>query len=267
MKVFYIQIIPEDKPEEFFVEENEFDDLKLKDKVIVRTKLGADLGEIVKMEAAGFSKEAEKEEIKKILRKTTTEDIEKYKKRNQNKKEAIEGVKKIIKNKKLPLKVINLIFSFDGSRVTVIFTAPSRIDFRELVKDLSHYFHRSVRMLQVGVRDEAESKGDIGPCGQILCCRRFLKKIGPVSTGLLSEQQLFSRGPERMSGVCGRLKCCLAFEEEVYKELTKNLPAIGTEIKVGKRKGKVVERQILKQKVIVETKDGERLEIGVNKLS
>jgi len=273
MIIISVQIIPEDKPKEIIKRwDNELidiNDFKLKEQVIVKTEMGVDLGEIVKIEEKkDFSGEIEEKGDKKmVLRKASAEDLDKYEKKNQEKNKAIEEIKRIVKEKKLPVKVINLVFSFDGSRLTIVFTAPARIDFRELVKGLSHFFHRSVRMLQLGVRDEAEKLGNIGPCGNTLCCKKFLKKITSISTGLLSSQQLFSRGSERMTGVCGRLKCCLAFEEKIYKELSKNLPPLGSEIKVGDKKGKVVEWLIIKQKVVVETSDGTKIEVKVDEIS
>ena len=272
MVVISVEIIPETQPEEItqkwdglLITSNDFN---LGEKVIIKTEKGIDLGKIIKIEVRPNGSEKGGKNKKIILRKATSEDLKKYEKKNskKEKEESVEEVKKIIKKYKLPIKITDVIFSFDSSRVVIVFTAPARVDFRELVKELSHKFHRSIRMYQVGVRDEAERLGDIGPCGQTLCCKSFLKKINSISTSLLSSQQLFSRGSERMTGVCGRLKCCLAFEEKVYKELSKNFPAIGKEVKTKKGEGKVLIWKILKQSLIIETKDGARIEVRIDEI-
>ena len=280
MIVVSIEIIPKIQPEEITQRWDgqpiTSDDFNLGEKVIIKTEGGIDLGKIIKIEVRPKSdtrsdsrSETEGKSKKIILRKATSEDLKKYEKKNskKEKEESIEEVKKIIKKYKLPIKITDVIFSFDSSRVVIVFTAPTRVDFRGLVKELSHKFHRSIRMYQVGVRDEAERLGDIGPCGQTLCCKSFLKKIVSISTNLLSSQQLFSRGSERMTGVCGRLKCCLAFEEKVYKELSKNFPAIGSEVKTKKGEGKVLIWKILKQSLIIETKDGAKIEVRIDEIN
>jgi len=167
------------------------------------------------------------------------------------------------------MKLIDALFSFDGSKIIFAFTAPHRIDFRDLVKNLVQEFHKSVRMHQVGARQETGLIGDIGPCGRTLCCLSFLKNLGRVSAEMMFNQQLSQRGPERMSGVCGRLKCCLAFENEKYRKLKENFPEIGKEVKTKTGKGKVIDWHILKQTVIVEIKEGKdkiRVEIPLEEI-
>jgi len=265
MIVVYVRTILQSHPEEIkkkwpnqLINKNDF---QLKDKVIIRSGDGTDMGEVVGIKENSLRQPAD--EKKSILRRATIDDIRKYERRNEEKDKALKRVKEIVKNYNLPLKISQVIFSFDGGRVIIVFTAPSRIDFRELVKDLSHRFHKSIRMLQIGTRDEAERLGDIGSCGCPLCCRAFLKELGNIPISFLSDQQLAARGAERMTGLCGRLKCCLAFEEEVYKKLAKDFPPLGKEIEAGKIKGKVVEWRVLKQKVIVVTKDGTRQEVAI----
>ena len=154
------------------------------------------------------------------------------------------------------MKLIDAHFSYDGGRIVFAYIAPERVDFRTLVKDLTHRFHKSVRMHQVGVREEAGFTGDIGPCGRPLCCLKFLKNLGNVGTELIFDQQLAHRGTERLSGICGRLKCCLLFEEENYKELAKNLPVVGSIVKTKRGEGKVINWHILTQSVDIKTDKG-----------
>ncbi len=242
------------------------------DRVVIKTEMGTELGEVIKIEEkpdeegveeAHSVDSGEQETIEGanfILRKASSVDLDKYKEKNKTKKEVIKKCEELVKKRKLAMKIIDVLFSFDGGRIIFAFTAPGRIDFRDLVKELAQKFHKSIRMYQVGVRQETGLFGDIGPCGRPLCCQKFLKKLGSVTTDLIFDQQLAHRGPERLSGVCGRLKCCLAFEEEAYKELAKKLPAIGSKVKTTKGEGRVVDWHILKQSVMVEI-EGTRIEV------
>ena len=250
------------------------DKFQVGDKIVVKTDLGVDLTQIVKIEekteeesALAKTVPAEGEESAAesgnfILRKAGQEDLDKYAEKNKIRDEAMKKCEEMVKKRKLAMKIIDVLFSLDGGRVTFAFTAPGRMDFRELVKDLAQEFHKSIRLYQVGARQETGLVGDIGPCGRPLCCQ-FLKKLGSVTTEFIYNQQLSHRGPERLTGVCGRLKCCLVFEQEMYQELAKNLPALGSQIKTAKGEGKVVGQYILKQSVVIELKDGIKVEVPV----
>lgn len=234
---------------------------------IIKTNLGTDLGKIIKIEEE--SKEEDRGEGNFILRKCVPDDMVKLKERNKYKKEAIKKCEALVKKKGLPMKIIDALFSFDGSKIIFAFTAPTRIDFRDLVKDLVQEFHKSIRIHQVGARQETGLMGDIGPCGRSLCCLSFLKNLGHVTTEMMFDQQLSQRGPERLSGICGRLKCCLAFENEMYKKLKESLPTVGETVKTKKGKGRVIDRHILKQTVVVEIgdkKDKTRIEMPVSEI-
>jgi len=238
-------------------------DLKTGDFVIVKTDFGIDLGQVMKTE----TKEAELGQtetggLRIILRKVTAEDLEKFKKREAEKGRAIEESNKLIKKYNLPIKLVDVLFHFDGGRITFAFVAPERIDFRELVKELSRKFHKSIRMYQITARQEAAvAGGDIGSCGQVICCRCFLKEIRPVGTDLINNQELTHRGIDRLLGVCGRLKCCLLYEEELYKELAAVFPAIGATVKTGQGKGEVIDRHFLKETLTIKTQDGVLIEV------
>jgi len=251
--------------EEIFCQENEDVNLKTGDGVLIRTELGIELGEV-----AGF-KEMEEETAKKkelkILRKPSLEDIKKAEIADKQKDETVGVCKKLVKKYNLPMKIVDCYFSFDGGRIIFSFVADGRIDFRDLVKDLTRKFQKSIRLQQIGMRDEAKKVGGVGPCGRETCCKRFLKNLGNISTDLSRDQQIAHRGSDRISGVCGRLMCCLAYEEEMYQQLSKNLPPLEAEVKTKKGKGKVVRWHILKQSVDVQY-DGETiLEIPVSEIS
>jgi cell fate regulator YaaT (PSP1 superfamily) len=149
------------------------------------------------------------------------------------------------------MKVVDAHFSFDGGRLIFPFIADGRVDFRQLVKDLTHHFQKSIRLQQIGIRDEAKITGDFGSCGRQLCCKTHLKSLVSITSELAEVQQIAHRGSERLSGQCGRLRCCLAYEGKNYEELASNLPAIGSTIKTPQGKGEVIGWHTLKQTVDV----------------
>jgi len=137
------------------------------------------------------------------------------------------------------------------------FIADGRVDFRELVKDLSKKYKKKIRLYQLGVRDEAKMCGDIGDCGQVLCCKRFLKRLESINTGFARDQQIAHRGLDKLSGMCGRLKCCLAYEESHYQELISKLPEIGEKVITKNGEGVVIELLPLKSSARIQlNKDG-----------
>ena len=257
MVIVFVQLAPWDVPYILtkvrggeFIEKNQF---KVNDYLIIKTDLGTDLGKVIKVEEK--SEEDNEQQKNFILRIANFRDVEKLKERNKHKKEILKKCEQLVKKRKLAMKIIDAHFSFDGSKIIFAFTAPSRIDFRLLVRDLVQEFHKSIRMHQVGARQETGLAGDTGPCGRSLCCLTFLKKLGHVTTEMIFDQQLAQRGPERLSGICGRLKCCLAFENEMYKDLREKLPVLGKNVKTKKGNGKVIDWHILKQTVMVEIMD------------
>jgi len=161
----------------------------------------------------------------------------------------------------LDMKLVEAEYSFDKSKIIFYFTSEGRVDFRELVKDLARIFKARIELRQIGVRDEAKLFGGFGSCGKELCCRRFLKDFEPVTIRMAKEQGL-PLNPPKISGVCGRLMCCLAYECKVYKELSRDLPKEGDKINTPEGKGKVVSVNILKRSVIVEVgTEGKQIEI------
>lgn len=249
MKVAQIQFSPWDKIYDFDINNLE---LSRGDNVIVKTDIGTEIGKVVDFKEFTSEEVKQNNEIKPIVRKANLSDLEKSKKKNEDKKEALQYCKKMVSKHKMPMKLVDVHFSFDDSRITFAFIADGRVDFRELVKDLTRHFNRTIRLHQIGIRDEAKLRGDVGHCGRGLCCRGFLRELSSVTSEMADLQQVSHRGSERISGVCGRLMCCLGYEEKFYNELASKLPPIESEVKVDSKKGKVVGWHVLKQSIDVE---------------
>jgi cell fate regulator YaaT (PSP1 superfamily) len=185
---------------------------KVGDHCIVETERGKEFGTVVLREAIE-EKHLAKRRLKSVLRKADPGDVEIYSKIEEREKEAFTFCVSKIKQRELPMKLVGVDYAFDGSKATFYFTADGRIDFRELVKDLVQQFHTRIEMRQIGVRDEAKMRGGYGACGRPLCCSCFLKSFEPVSIKMAKKQSL-SLNPSKISGTCGRLMCCLAYEDE-----------------------------------------------------
>ena len=207
-----------------------------------------------------------KEEIPKIIRKATSVDLKAVEKNNQKCVEIIKTCRDLVRENGLPMKIVDVHLSFGGGKITFSFIAESRVDFRELVKSLSRNFQRSVRLHQIGSRDEAKKRGGFGICGCQLCCTKFLKDLPSVTTEDARVQQMEHRGSERISGLCGRLKCCLGFESDHYRELLKNMPNIGKAVKVDGKKCVVVKMDILSQEVVVKFEDENKRKVSIKDL-
>ncbi|MBU1149157.1 stage 0 sporulation protein [Patescibacteria group bacterium] len=238
-------------------------DLAKGEQVLVKTEMDQEAGEVV-----GF---AEEEKIDQrftgpeyhVIRKINSEDKAKLVEYVKKAEEAVQKCRDLIKKYNLPMNLVDCEYSFDGGKMVFTFTAESRVDFRDLVKDLSHFFQKSIRLQQIGIRDETKRLGDIGVCGRQLCCQTYLKQLGNVSSDLARSQQVAHRGSDRISGACGRLICCLAHEEELYRECSKNLPPIGRMVRTDQGRGEVVAWNILKQTVDVRMEDKSTIEVPV----
>lgn len=204
-------------------------DIEKGQNVIVETSRGVEFGEVV----VG-PKEVDEESIvsplKKVLRIATLEDEIKAKENKEKEKKAFEICLEKIEKHGLEMKLIDVEYTFDNNKVIFYFTADGRIDFRELVKDLAAIFKTRIELRQIGVRDETKMLGGIGPCGVSLCCSTWLGEFEPVSIKMAKDQNL-SLNPSKISGICGRLLCCLRYEHESYLELKKGLPNAGERIK------------------------------------
>ena len=237
------------------------------DHVIVETARGVEYGYVV----LGV-KEVEEDKIiqplKPVMRVATPEDDEKAEKNREKEREAYKICLEKIRKHELEMKLIDAEYTFDNNKVLFYFTADGRIDFRELVKDLAAVFKTRIELRQIGVRDETKILGGIGICGRPLCCHSYLADFAPVSIKMAKEQNL-SLNPTKISGVCGRLMCCLKNEQETYEELNSRLPNVGDYVTTADgMKGEVTSLSVLRQLVkVVVTMENDEKEIREYKVS
>lgn len=226
------------------------------DHVIVETARGIEYGYVV-LGSREVSDDKVVQPLKSVIRMATREDEDVELKNHDKEREAFRICKEKIRKHGLQMKLIDAEYTFDNNKVLFYFTADGRIDFRELVKDLASVFKTRIELRQVGVRDETKIVGGIGICGRPLCCHSYLSEFIPVSIKMAKEQNL-SLNPTKISGVCGRLMCCLKNEEETYEDLNSKLPNVGDYVTTDDGlKGEVHSVSVLRQlvKVIVITKD------------
>lgn len=239
--------------EDFFTEAPE---LKFKDKVVIESERGTEAGEIVsKLEGpcgCGGT-------CPKILRKFTPEDHKSLREIEEKRiNEALTFCKEKIHEKSLPMKLTTVEHLLDGKKIIFYFVAQERVDFRELVRELAKKYHTRIEMRQIGVRDEARFLAQYQHCGRELCCRSFLKRLEPV-TMKMAKNQRATLDPSKISGRCGRLMCCLRYENDVYEEFKGYLPRKNSIIHTSKGTGKVIDFEILRQKVTIHTEDNRTL--------
>jgi cell fate regulator YaaT (PSP1 superfamily) len=224
-------------------------DIKKGDKVIVETARGLEYGEAV----IGIREVNESDivaPLKKVVRIVTIEDQTRHDDNKTKEKEAYDLCFRKIVEHKLPMKLIDVEYTFDNSKIIFYFVADGRIDFRELVKDLAAVFRTRIELRQIGVRDESKMVGGLGPCGRPMCCSSFLGDFEPVSIKMAKEQNL-SLNPTKISGVCGRLMCCLNYEQQTYEDIRSKTPTVGSVVKTKDGQGEVVENNILLEAVKV----------------
>ena len=221
--------------------------------VVVETARGLEYGTVV----VG-PKEIDESELvsplKPIIRIATDEDRQVYLENKEKAKETFELCQQKIKEHDLNMFLIDCEYTFDRNKLIFYFTAEGRIDFRELVKDLAAIFKTRIELRQIGVRDEAKSIGGLGPCGRSLCCSSWLGDFQPVSIKMAKDQSL-SLNPTKISGICGRLFCCLKYEHDVYVEAIEKVPPVGAIVKVDGNKGKVIETNPLLEQAKIEFND------------
>jgi cell fate regulator YaaT (PSP1 superfamily) len=233
------------------------------DYVIVEADKGLDYGQVVADVEMVLDKDMEGGgPVRKIIRKTNPWDHSQIEKNKKKASELIDACAKKIESHNLPMKLIEAEYSFDRSKIIFYFTSQSRVDFRDLVKDLANTFRARIELKQIGVRDEARILGGFGPCGRELCCAKFLKDFESVTIRMAKDQNL-SLNPTKISGLCGRLMCCLSYEYETYRECIRGMPRVGQEIKHEKVKGRVVSTNPLKRTVTISTEDGNLIEVPV----
>ncbi|MBD3184234.1 stage 0 sporulation protein [Candidatus Poribacteria bacterium] len=210
-------------------------------------------------------KPASQVDIPKIVRLANDDDIRYFQEKKQKEIEAREICRKKIKDRNLPMKLVKTRFSANNRKITFYFTSERRVDFRELVKDLAYIFKRRIELRQIGVRDETKMCGGYGCCGLPLCCSNFLKKLGRMEIKMAKEQDM-TLTPSKISGVCGRLLCCLRYENEWYHDMKEVMPEVGSRIKTNGIKGTVEELDLFHSIVKVRDESGRLLEIPLRSL-
>ena len=217
--------------------------VKVGDKVIVETQNGNEFGLVSE---ANFQVDEDKivSPLKKMLRFANEKDLKRVEDNKKKEAEAFKACEELVEVHGLDMKLVEVEYSFDGSKVVFFFTSDGRVDFRELVKDLAGRFHTRIELRQIGVRDEAKMLGGIGICGQPYCCKQFLSDFQPVSIKMAKEQGL-SLNPTKISGSCGRLMCCLKYEQDAYEYLNSFTPHVGATVKTENGTGIVTDVNLI----------------------
>ena len=213
------------------------------DRVIVETSRGIECGEVILSNRKVDDKQVT-QPLKKMLRPASRQDLEKFEKNREKEESALKVCQEKARSHNLEMKLIDVEYTFDNSKVVFYFTADGRVDFRELVKDLASVLKTRIELRQIGVRDEAKILGGLGICGRPFCCSTFLDEFQPVSIKMAKEQGL-SLNPAKISGACGRLMCCLKYEQEAYEDLIKTTPKVGTYVQTPEGKGRVSEVSLM----------------------
>lgn len=229
-------------------------DLKPGEVVVVETDWGVGMGEVENV-LEDFPPGLLKPPIRRVLRLATSIDLSRRPSLAQREREVHAFCLERILARNLPMKLTEVRIGLDSSKAMFYFTAEGRVDFRELVKDLTQHLRTRVELRQIGVRDEAKVLGSAGPCGRSICCRAFLHAFAPVSIRMAKDQNL-ALNPGKLSGMCGRLKCCLAFEHPLYAELRKHLPRVGSWVATLRGPGQIRSQNILEQTILVSLETG-----------
>ncbi|MDX2495664.1 MAG: stage 0 sporulation family protein [Desulfuromusa sp.] len=239
-------------------------DLSPGNKVIVETERGRALGTVIRKPRL-ISPDNAPPKLKAILRIAAENDLQMAKSNALREQEALQFCQQRVKQRNMAMKLVRAEYLFDGSKIIFYFTADGRVDFRELVRDLAQHFRTRIEMRQIGVRDEAKQVGGLGICGRELCCSNHLREFVPVSVKMAKAQGL-ALNPTKISGQCGRLLCCLAYEYETYNEMKKTLPKCGKKLQLESGAAEVISRDILAQKVTLRCHNGDRCQMHINDL-
>ena len=235
------------------------------DRVVVQSDHGLKLGR-VKTVFGDADPQLFHDQIKSMLRLATPEDLLQEEKNRALEKRAWEHCLRRVQAHRLPIYLVQVDCLFDASKIIFYFTAPGRVDFRELVKDLVQEFRIRIELRQIGVRHRAKMVGGLGICGRGLCCASFLRDFEPVSVRMAKEQQL-SLNPNKISGICGRLMCCLTYEYAAYQDVRKHLPRVGKRIQTPAGEGKIIRYNLIRETVTLELEDKQELEVALADLN
>lgn len=228
------------------------------DRAIVETARGVECGEVTMGNSVVDDSEIVKP-LKSVIRAATKADLERVRENAEKEKKAFSVCEEKILKHKLDMKLVNVEYTFDGGKILFYFTADGRVDFRELVKDLASIFHARIELRQIGIRDETKMLGGLGPCGRACCCNQFLKDFERVSIKMAKTQGL-SLNPAKISGLCGRLMCCLKYENNHYTETARLMPKVGSEVVTPDGRARVESVNLLKKSVLVKIVNGDAVE-------
>jgi len=239
-------------------------DLEVNDYVVVKTTRGLEMGHVVIAPRQVLVNEVTTP-LKPVVRKAEPDDIKRAQELEEKEKEALIECGKVIAKLNLPMKLLSAEYNLDGNRLTFYFSAEERVDFRELVRELTNHLKVRVELHQVGPRDQAKFVGGYGRCGRPLCCASFLREFVPVSIKMAKEQDL-PLNPMKISGVCGRLLCCLVYESEQYREIKAELPKEGQRVSTAMGIATVVGNNPLKKTVLVELDSAATVELPLSEI-
>ena len=237
--------------------------LKKDDKVVLITEDGPAIG-CVETEPKN-RKTFPNQPLRKVFRLANKEEINRYKKNFELEGDVYRYCYERIKKTSLPMRLVSVERRFDGNKIIVYFTADGRVDFRSLVKDLVRRFRTRIEIRQIGVRHQAKMVGGLGACGQPLCCTTFMTNFNPVTIKMAKEQNI-SLNPNKISGMCGRLMCCLSFEYKYYQKIKKKYPKTGRKIMTKQGKGKVIRQNVLKETLTVVLDSGGEIEVSADEV-
>jgi len=247
----------------YYFDPAEFD-VKKDDPVIVETARGLEYGTVV-VGPRDIHEDQVVAPRKKVVRKATEKDLEQVRLNKAREKEALETCAKKVSAHGLDMSLVDAEYTFDNSKIIFYFTADGRVDFRELVKDLASVFRTRIELRQIGVRDEAKITGGLGPCGREFCCKSFLGDFQPVSIKMAKEQNL-SLNPTKISGVCGRLMCCLRYECDHYEDTRSSMPEVGARAATVEGEGRIISVSVMKNSVSVELDNGKTMDFPVEEV-
>jgi cell fate regulator YaaT (PSP1 superfamily) len=233
--------------------------------VIVRTERGQEVGEVLCPATAQAVSAIPEPTRGDILRVATADDRSKLAHLKDVEKKEFAAGEKLIAQHRLAMQLVDVEHLFGGERIIFYFLAEHRVDFRELVKSMAREFHTRIELRQIGVRDEAKLKADYGDCGKPVCCNTHMVVMPPVSMRM-AKLQKSTLDPSKISGRCGRLKCCLRFEQDVYEEFQASLPPVGSRVVTAKGQGRVLAHEILARRLLVEFEDGRRLPVAADEV-
>ncbi|NQT92580.1 MAG: stage 0 sporulation protein [Lentisphaerae bacterium] len=222
-------------------------------------RLGVVMGELEAGEGLG-------EQLERVVRVSTPSDIETYRYNQADAERIMSSTRDVIAHHELPMHLVAAEYTLDRKQLRVYFTAPHRVDFRSLLRDLASRYNTRIELRQMGARDEARIKGGLGRCGLEICCHRFLRGTNPIPMEMAYDQELFV-SPDRITGACGRLMCCLAYEHEAYQQELVDFPKLGAQVAWNGKEGKLISHNIFRRTVTILTDRRERLEVDVAEIT